>query len=138
MAPAPSTSKRGSSWRDAAGTPAPPAGPKPLAPLPTMTITSFVLKNALRNKRRAVLSVMSVAVSLFLLVTLLVAVREFTLPPEDAGAAARVAVRNRISLANLLPARQLAASDFDSLNPISERTKRSVALNIAVVGPKKT
>ena len=72
-----------------------------------MSIRTFILKNALRNKRRATLSVLSVAVSLFLLVTLLVALREITLPPEDIGAALRVAVRNKISIANLLPARQL-------------------------------
>jgi putative ABC transport system permease protein len=72
-----------------------------------MTIGSFIFKNALRNKRRAALSILSVAVSLFLLVTLLVALREITLPPEDVGAALRVAVRNRISIANPLPARQL-------------------------------
>ena len=73
-----------------------------------MTIPTFILKNALRNKRRATLSVLSVAVSLFLLVTLLVALRELTLPAEDAGAELRVAVRNKISIANLLPARQRA------------------------------
>jgi putative ABC transport system permease protein len=72
-----------------------------------MTTSTFILKNALRNKRRATLSLLSVAVSLFLLVTLLVALREITLPPEDVGAALRVAVRNKISIANLLPARQL-------------------------------
>lgn len=71
-----------------------------------MTLTTFILKNALRNKRRATLSVLSVAVSLFLFVTLMVALRELTLPPEDVGAALRVAVRNRISIATLLPARQ--------------------------------
>jgi putative ABC transport system permease protein len=71
-----------------------------------MTIGTFILKNALRNKRRALLSVLSVAVSLFLLVTLLVGVRELTLPVEGAGAELRVAVRNKISIANLLPARQ--------------------------------
>lgn len=71
-----------------------------------MTLSTFILKNALRNKRRATLSVLSVAVSLFLFVTLLVALRELTLPPEDVGAALRVAVRNRISIATLLPARQ--------------------------------
>src|SRR5215471_15724204 len=71
-----------------------------------MSIGSFILKNALRNKRRATLSVLSVAVSLFLLVTLLVALREITLPPEDIGAALRVAVRNKISIANLLPVKQ--------------------------------
>lgn len=71
-----------------------------------MTISTFILKNALRNKRRAALSVSSVAVSLFLLVTLQVALRELTLPPPSAGAELRVAVRNKISLTNPLPARQ--------------------------------
>ena len=51
-----------------------------------MTIPTFILKNALRNKRRALLSVSSVAVSLFLLVTLQVALRELTIPPQSAGA----------------------------------------------------
>ena len=36
-----------------------------------MTAVSFIIKNSLRNKRRAALTAMSVAVSLFLLVTLL-------------------------------------------------------------------
>ena len=72
-----------------------------------MTIGSFIIKNALRNKRRATLSILSVAVSLFLLVLLLVALREITLPVEGAGAELRVAVRNKISIANLLPAKQL-------------------------------
>ncbi len=72
-----------------------------------MTIAGFVSKNALRNKRRAALSVMSVAVSLFLFVTLLVVMREFTLPPEDVGASLRIAVRNKVSLGVPLPSRQL-------------------------------
>jgi len=71
-----------------------------------MTIGTFILKNALRNKRRATLSVLSVAVSLFLFVTLLVALREITVPVEDIGAALRVVVRNRISIASFLPVRQ--------------------------------
>ena len=71
-----------------------------------MTTASFILKNALRNKRRATLSVLSVAASLFLLVTLQVALHEFTVPPEDLGSALRVIVRSRISIANSLPARQ--------------------------------
>jgi len=71
-----------------------------------MTIGTFILKNALRNKRRATLSVLSVAVSLFLLVTLLVALRELTVPAEGEGAALRVIVRSKISIANPLPARQ--------------------------------
>ena len=71
-----------------------------------MTVSTFILKNALRNKRRALLSVSSVAVSLFLLVTLQVALRELTLPVPSAGAELRVAVRNKISLTNPLPVRQ--------------------------------
>ncbi|HYE31471.1 MAG TPA: FtsX-like permease family protein [Methylomirabilota bacterium] len=71
-----------------------------------MTTAGFIFKNALRNKRRALLSILSVAVSLFLLVTLLVGVREMTVPPEDVGAAARIVVRNKISIATLLPPRQ--------------------------------
>lgn len=71
-----------------------------------MSIPGFVIRNALRNKRRALLSVLSVAVSLFLMITLLVGLRELTVPQEGAGAAARLIVRNRISLGSLLPARQ--------------------------------
>jgi putative ABC transport system permease protein len=74
-----------------------------------MTTTGFILRNALRNKRRATLSLLSVAVSLFLLVTLQVGLREFTVPPEDIGAALRVVVRSKVSIANLLPARQRSA-----------------------------
>ncbi len=73
-----------------------------------MTFAGFITRNALRNRRRFALSVLSVAASLFLLVTLLVAVREMTMPPEDLGAALRVVVRNRVSIANPLPARQRA------------------------------
>jgi putative ABC transport system permease protein len=72
-----------------------------------MTIGTFIIKNALRNKRRATLSILSVAVSLFLLVLVLVALREITLPVEGVGAELRVAVRNKISIANLLPSKQL-------------------------------
>jgi putative ABC transport system permease protein len=71
-----------------------------------VTVSTFILKNALRNKRRALLSVSSVAVSLFLLVTLQVALRELTLPVESAGAELRVCARNKVSLTNPLPARQ--------------------------------
>lgn len=71
-----------------------------------MTLFSFVAKNALRNRRRAALSALSVAVSLFLLVALQTTLREFTLPPEDVGSSLRIAVRNKVSLGVPLPARQ--------------------------------
>lgn len=73
-----------------------------------MTLPTFILKNALRNKRRAFLSVSSVAVSLFLLVTLQVALRELTLPAASPGAELRLCARNKVSLTNPLPARQRA------------------------------
>lgn len=73
-----------------------------------MSIPGFVIRNALRNKRRLLLSVLSAAVSLFLLVTLMVLLRELTQPPTDADAALRVAVRNKISLMSTLPQRQRA------------------------------
>ena len=71
-----------------------------------MSITGFIVRNALRNKRRLLLSVLSAAVSLFLLVTLMVLLRELTLPPTDEASALRVAVRNKLSLASTVPQRQ--------------------------------
>lgn len=72
-----------------------------------LTIPGFIITNALRNPRRALLSVLSVAVSLFLLVTLQVALRELTNPISDEGSSLRIIVRNKVSLAQPLPARQL-------------------------------
>jgi len=45
-----------------------------------MTIPGFILRNAFRNKRRLLLTVLSVAVSLFLFTTLQTALRELTQP----------------------------------------------------------
>lgn len=73
-----------------------------------MTTIGFIARNALRNKRRFILSVSSVAMSLFLLVTLQVALRELTNPINDEGSTLRIIVRNKVSLAQPLPARQLA------------------------------
>jgi putative ABC transport system permease protein len=88
-----------------------------------MNVATFIAKNALRNKRRLALSVVSVAVSLFLLVMLLVAMRELTMPPEDLGAALRVVVRNRISIANTLPARQRTVIErIDGVEAVSPFT----------------
>ena len=76
-----------------------------------MTLGTFILKNALRNKRRATLSVLSVAMSLFLLVMLQVALRELMNPINDEGSSLRIIVRNKVSLAQPLPARQLQVLD---------------------------
>src|SRR5262249_51407609 len=61
-----------------------------------------------RNRRRATLTILSVAASLFLLVTLLVALREVTLPAESVGAALRLVVHNKAAIAHFLPVRQRA------------------------------
>ena len=76
-----------------------------------MTIAGFIVKNALRNKRRAALTILSVAISCALLVTLLTLERELTIPPESEAASLRVIVRNKVSLAQPLPAKQLATLD---------------------------
>ena len=85
-----------------------------------MTVATFIAKNALRNKRRAALTILSVAVSCALLVTLLTLQRELTIPPESEAASLRVIVRNKVSLAQPLPAKQL---------PILERIPGIVAVS---------
>ncbi len=70
-----------------------------------MTIPGFILRNALRNKRRLVLTVLSVSVSLFLFTTLQTALKLMTEPPTTEQAALRIVTRHRVSLANVLPAK---------------------------------
>src|SRR5688572_16340071 len=73
-----------------------------------MTTFGFIARNTLRNKRRALLSILSAAVSLFLFIMLQVGVREMTLPVEAEGSASRVIVRHKISLGQMLPESQRA------------------------------
>ncbi len=68
-----------------------------------MTLHGFILRNALRNKRRLLLTVLSVALSLFLFTTLQTALRELTQPATSEESALRLIVRHRVSLANVLP-----------------------------------
>jgi putative ABC transport system permease protein len=70
-----------------------------------MTIPGFIIRNALRNKRRLILTVLSVALSLFLFTTLQTALHLMTHPPTTEEAALRIATRHRVSLANVLPAK---------------------------------
>jgi putative ABC transport system permease protein len=67
-----------------------------------MTTAGFILDNALRNKRRLALTVGSVAVSLFLLTVLQAMLRGFTDPAASEQSAARLVVRHKVSLANML------------------------------------
>lgn len=70
-----------------------------------MTVPGFILRNALRNRRRWVLTMSSVAVSLFLLIVLQVVLRGLTNPEPTEAAALRLVVRHKVSLANMLFAR---------------------------------
>lgn len=64
----------------------------------------FILRNTLRNRRRSVLTVLSMAVSLCLLGLLLsLYIGLFYAPDESPSAALRLVVRHRVSLAQVLP-----------------------------------
>ena len=67
-----------------------------------MSLGSYIVRNALRNKRRFVLTVFSVTLSLFLLTVLLVMLRGLTEPATTDDAALRIVVRHKVSLANML------------------------------------
>ena len=67
-----------------------------------MTLPGFILRNALRNKRRFTLTLSSVALSLFLLTVLQVVLRGLTDPTPTDASALRIVVRHKVSLANML------------------------------------
>src|SRR5207244_9573230 len=69
-----------------------------------MTLARFVSKNAFRNKRRSVLTVLSVAFSLLLLTLMMTIWRAFYLDEGSAESAQRLVVRHRVSLTFSLPA----------------------------------
>lgn len=68
-----------------------------------MTLTRFVTKNALRNKRRSVLTVLSIALSLLLLTFMMTLWHAFALDEGSAESAERLVVRHRVSLTFTLP-----------------------------------
>src|SRR5882724_3274243 len=68
-----------------------------------MTLTRFVGKNAFRNKRRSVLTVLSIGFSLLLLTLMMTLWRAFYLDEGSAESALRVVVRHRVSLTLNLP-----------------------------------
>ena len=70
-----------------------------------MTIPGFIFRNALRNKRRFTLTVLSVALSLFLFTVLQTALREMSQPQLSDQSALRLIVRHKVSLANVLPSK---------------------------------
>ena len=68
-----------------------------------MTLTRFVTKNAFRNKRRSILTVLSIALSLLLLTLMMTMWRAFYLDQGSAESAERLVVRHRVSLTFALP-----------------------------------
>jgi putative ABC transport system permease protein len=68
-----------------------------------MTLTRFVTKNAFRNKRRSILTVLSIAFSLLLLTLMMTLWRGFYLDQGSAESAERLVVRHRVSLTFFLP-----------------------------------
>jgi len=68
-----------------------------------MTITRFVAKNAFRNRRRSVLTVLSIAFSLLLLTLMMSIWRAFFLSQGSAQSAQRLITRHKVSLVFFLP-----------------------------------
>jgi putative ABC transport system permease protein len=68
-----------------------------------MTLTRFVTKNAFRNKRRSILTVSSIALSLLLLTLMMTLLHAFALDDGSAESQQRLVVRHRVSLTFTLP-----------------------------------
>jgi putative ABC transport system permease protein len=68
-----------------------------------MTLTRFVRKNAFRNKRRSLLTLLSISFSLLLLTVMMTIWRAFYLSDGTAESAQRLIVRHKVSLAQFLP-----------------------------------
>ena len=68
-----------------------------------MTLAGFVRKNALRNPRRSLLTVLSIAFSLLLLTLMTTVWRTFYVDEGPPQSAQRLLMRHRVSLANFLP-----------------------------------
>jgi putative ABC transport system permease protein len=68
-----------------------------------MTLTRFVTKNAFRNKRRTILTVVSISVSLLLLTLMMTVWRAFYIDKGAPESALRLIARHRVSLTNMMP-----------------------------------
>src|SRR5579859_6382887 len=68
-----------------------------------MTLSSFVVRNTFRNKRRSLLTMISISFSLLLLTLMMSIWRSFYIDQVAPEAARRVITRDRVSLAFLLP-----------------------------------
>jgi len=68
-----------------------------------MTLSRFVTKNAFRNKRRSILTVASIGVSLLLLTFMMTVWQGFYIDKGSAESTRRLVSRHRVSLTNFLP-----------------------------------
>jgi putative ABC transport system permease protein len=68
-----------------------------------MTLSSFVVRNTFRNKRRSFLTMLSISFSLLLLTLMISIWRTFYIDVGAADSARRVITRDRVSLAFFLP-----------------------------------
>src|SRR5579864_9515166 len=69
-----------------------------------MTLSSFVVRNTFRNKRRSLLTMISISFSLLLLTLMICIWRSFYVDQVAPEASRRVITRDRVSLAFFLPA----------------------------------
>ena len=68
-----------------------------------MTLTRFVTKSAFRNKRRSMLTVLSITFSLLLLTLMMTVWRGFYIDKGSAQSAQRLITRHRVSLTESMP-----------------------------------
>jgi putative ABC transport system permease protein len=68
-----------------------------------MTLTSFVRKSAFRNRRRSILTVLSITFSLLLLTLMMTVWHGFYIDKGDAQSAQRLITRHRVSLTQNMP-----------------------------------
>jgi putative ABC transport system permease protein len=68
-----------------------------------MTLSSFVVRNTFRNKRRSLLTMLSISFSLLLLTLMISIWRTFYIDVGAADSAKRIITRDRVSLAFFLP-----------------------------------
>src|SRR5438034_107811 len=68
-----------------------------------MKFFHLVRKNAFRNLRRTILTILSISMSLFLVSTLWTLLQQLESPPQTAQSATRVVTRHQTSLANTMP-----------------------------------
>src|ERR1700693_169549 len=69
-----------------------------------MTLARFVSKSAFRNKRRSLLTVLSLTVALLLLTLMMTIWRAFYIDTFSAESAQRLITRHRVSLTQSMPA----------------------------------